>query len=95
METDLYSFAFRALLTETALDKTSRISRISLTSNVDAGVAARLPISALDENLVSHAKRMATVYVVVAAFENTVREFVSKRLLEIIGADWWATAVPL
>ncbi len=94
MRGDLYSFAFRALLTESALDKTSRISRISLTSNVDAAVAARLPISALDEDLVSRAKRMATVYVAIAAFENTVREFVSKRLLEIVGADWWKSAVP-
>lgn len=94
MKSDLYSFAFRALLTESALDKTSRISRISLTSNVDAAVAARLPISALDEDLVSRAKRMATVYVSIAAFENTVRDFVSKRLLEVVGADWWKTAVP-
>ena len=94
MESDLYSFAFRALLTESALDKTSRISRISLTSNVDAAVAARLPIAALDEDLVSRAKRMATVYVAIAAFENTVRDFVSKRLLEIVGADWWKSAVP-
>lgn len=94
MKSDLYSFAFRALLTETALDKTSRISRISLTSNVDAAVAARLPISALDEDLVSRAKRMATVYVAVAAFENTVRDFVSKRLLDVVGAGWWKTAVP-
>jgi len=94
MKSDLYSFAFRALLTESALDKTSRISRISLTSNVDAAVAARLPIAALDEDLVSRAKRMATVYVAIAAFENTVRDFVSKRLLEVVGADWWKTAVP-
>jgi len=94
VKSDLYSFAFRALLTETALDKTSRISRISLTSNVDAAVADRLPISAMDEDLVSRAKRMATVYVAVAAFENTVRDFVSKRLLDVVGADWWKTAVP-
>ena len=94
MKSDLYSFAFRAILTESALDKTSRISRISLTSNVDAAVAARLPIAALDEDLVSRAKRMATVYVAIAAFENTVRDFVSKRLLEVVGADWWKTAVP-
>jgi hypothetical protein len=36
---------------------------------------------------------MATVYVAIAAFENTVREFVSKRLLESVGADWWNTGV--
>lgn len=94
MKSDLYSFTFRALLTESALDKTSRISRLSLTSNVDAAVAARLPIAALDEDLVSRAKRMATVYIAIAAFENTVREFVSKRLLEVVGADWWKSAVP-
>lgn len=93
METDLYSFTFRALLTESALDKTARVSRLSLTSNVDTSVAARLPIAALDEDLVSHAKRMATVYIAIAAFENTVREFVSKLLLEAVGADWWKTAV--
>lgn len=94
MRGDLYSFAFRALLAESALDKTRRISRISLTSNVDASVAARLPIAALDEDLVSRAKRMATVYIAIAAFENTVRDFVSKRLLEVVGADWWKNAVP-
>jgi hypothetical protein len=93
MRADLYSFAFRALLAESALDKTARISRISLTSNVDATVASRLPITALDEDLVSRAKRMATVYVAIAAFENTVREFVSKRLLEVVGAAWWTSAV--
>lgn len=93
METDLYSFAFRAILTEEALDKTERNGRLSLTNNVDADIARRLPLDALDEDLVARAKRMATVYIVIAAFENTVREFVSTRLLEAIGATWWSTAV--
>ena len=93
METDLYSFAFRALLTEESLDKTTRISRLALTSNVDTDVARRLPLAALDEDLVARAKRMATVYIAIAAFENTAREFVSSRLLEAVGADWWTSAV--
>lgn len=93
MDSDLYSFTFRALLTEEALDKTARISRIALTSNVDADVAKRLPINALDEDLVARAQRMATVYMAIAAFENTVREFVASRLLDAVGADWWTTAV--
>lgn len=93
MDADLYSFAFRALLTETALDKTGRMKRISLTSGVDADVASRLPLQALDEDLVSRAKRMATVYIAITAFENTVRDFVAKRLLEVVGADWWKKAV--
>jgi hypothetical protein len=60
METDLYSFTFRALLTEEALDKTPRISRLALTSNVDADVAKRLPIEALDEDLVARARHSRT-----------------------------------
>lgn len=36
---------------------------------------------------------MAVVYVAIASFENTVREFVSKRLLESLGADWWNQGV--
>jgi Swt1-like HEPN len=93
MGTDLYSFAFRGLLTEEALDKTNRINRLALSSNVDADIARRLPIDALDEDLVSRATRMATVYIAIAAFENTVRHFVSARLLEEVGAAWWTAAV--
>jgi hypothetical protein len=93
MTADLYSFAFRALLTEEALDKTQRIDRLALASNIDADVARRLPLAALDEDLVSRAMRMATVYVAIAAFENTVREFVASRLLEQVGANWWTSAV--
>lgn len=93
MVTDLYSFTFRALLAESALDKTARINRIALTSNIDADVASRLPLDALDEDLVARAKRMATVYIAIAAFENTVREFLAKRLLEVIGPDWWEKSV--
>lgn len=93
MKPDLYSFTFRALLAESALDKTARINRISLTSNVDADVAARLPIELLDDDLVARAKRMATVYIAIAAFENSVREFLAKRLLEAVGPNWWEKSV--
>lgn len=93
MKTDLYSFAFRILLTEAALDKTERLSRLALTNNVDGDVAQRLPLEILDSDLIARAKRMATVYIAIAAFENTVRDFVSSRLLELVGADWWSKAV--
>jgi hypothetical protein len=92
-DSDVYAFAFRGLLAEEALDKTDRMARIGLTSNVDAEVARRLPIDSLDETLVSKAKKMATVYIAIAAFENTVREFVSKRLLDEKGENWWETCV--
>lgn len=93
MSTDLYSFAFRGLLTESALDSTPRIDRLSLTGNIDQDVAKRLPLELLEEDLVCRAKRMATVYIAITAFENTVRDFVSRRLLEEIGESWWKSAV--
>ena len=90
---DLYSFVFRALLAEEALDKTDRVIHVGLNPNVDEEVANRLPLEMLDETLVSRARKMATVYIAIAAFENTVRDFVSKRMLEEKGADWWEKCV--
>lgn len=92
-DVDLYSFAFRGLLSEEALSKTGRLERVGLTNNVDSEVARRLPIDSLDDSLVAKAKKMATVYIAIAAFENTVREFVSKRLLDEKGEKWWETCV--
>jgi hypothetical protein len=93
LSSEIYAFVFRGLLTEEALDKTERLGHVGLRTNVDAEIAERLPIDSLDEELVGRAKRMATVYIAIAAFENSVREFVSKRLLEEVGADWWTKSV--
>ncbi len=92
MDDDLYSFAFRGLLTDQTLDDTPRLRRRPST-DLDAEVVKRLPIDLLDEDFVFKARRMAVVYIAIAAFENTVREFVSKRLLESLGADWWTLGV--
>jgi hypothetical protein len=93
MSRDVYAFVFRGLLTEEALDQAGRLQRFGLSRHLDAEIVARLPIDALDEDLVSRAQRMAAVYVAIAAFENSAREFVSKVLLESVGADWWNTKV--
>jgi Swt1-like HEPN len=91
---DVYAFVFRGLLAEEALDNTQRVTHFGLTSTVDSEVSRRLPLDLLDESIVSKAKRMAAVYMAIAAFENTVREFVSKRLLEEKDENWWETSVP-
>lgn len=92
MENDLYAFAFRGLLTDQNLDRTPRLRRRH-NGDLDPELVKRIPVDLLDEEFVATAKRMAVVYVAIAAFENTVREFVSKRLLETVGADWWTKAV--
>src|ERR1019366_4990356 len=94
MNTDgAYSFVFRGLLTEEALDKTGRLRKVGLSAHFDPEIAARLPIDSFDEDLVARAQKMAVVYVAIAAFENSVREFVSKVLLEKFGENWWTESV--
>jgi hypothetical protein len=88
----VYEFAFRGLLTEEALDRAGRPSRIG-TGMFDADVAERLSLDVLDEDHVGAAKLMAAVYVAVAAFENGARELVTTVLREAIGDDWWEGAV--
>ena len=85
---DLYSGIFRALLTEEALDKAGRKSR-SLFSEDLSEIEDLVAMSLLDEDHVAKARRMAVVYAAIAAFENTVREFISKVMLENVGANWW------
>jgi hypothetical protein len=87
-----YSFVLKGLLTEEALDRAGRIN--SRTIRVDEIELARLVgLDALDEQRVNAARAMAVIYTAIAAFENSVRELISKTLLEAVGENWWATAV--
>jgi Swt1-like HEPN len=85
MDDQLYSFAFRGLLTDEALDRTPRVPWIPQSAAIDAAIAKSVACS----------RRMATVYAAIAAFENSVREFVAKRLLEgpPPREGWWVERV--
>jgi HEPN superfamily Swt1-like protein len=87
----LYEFVFRGQLAEHALDEAGR-SKHHL-GQLDSEIAWSLSLDVLDPELVDAARRMSTVYTAIAAFENAVRRFVVKVLLEQVGADWWATSV--
>jgi hypothetical protein len=56
---------------------------------LDDEVAEKTSLDLLDERFVEPARRMATVYTAIAAFENTVRDLVRRTLLDEFGADWW------
>ncbi len=90
---DFYSFVFRGLLTEQSLDKAGRHSRDKFSEEASREMIERLGISLLEGELVSKAKRMAMVYTAICAFENYVRDFVSKKLMEIKGENWWLECV--
>lgn len=89
MDDQLYSFAFRGLLTEEALDRSGRLLRVGQSGAIDQRLARSVALDLLDEDYVARARRMATAYTAIAAFENSVRDFVSKRLLESSSESWW------
>ena len=90
MNTDpLYSFVFKGMLTEEALDKTERLKKSKFGSEAFKAINTKLGIDELDEEIVVKAQKMSIVYTAICAFENTVRQFVSKKLLENKGENWW------
>ena len=93
MEDSLYSFIFRGLLTDTTLDKTERITHNLYSKSIDEEIAKRLSLDLLDPEYVLKSRQMATVYTAIAAFENTLRKFVSKVLYEVSNDSWWDTNV--
>lgn len=88
----VYEFIFRGLLTEEALNRSGR-KNLSLNGYFDIDLASVLSLDLLDDTLVEKAKRMASVYTAVAAFENSARKLISSVLLEEVGEDWWGKCV--
>jgi hypothetical protein len=93
MEDQLYSFIMRGELTKVALEKTPIVSRHSSSDLLAQEYVECLSLDLLDVEQVNAAKLMATVYTSIAAFENTVRQFVVKVLLEHKGENWWEDCV--
>lgn len=92
-EDKLYAFVMRGELTKSALEHTEVESRYSSSEALSHEYIESLSLDLLDEALVDSAKVMATVYTTIAAFENTVRRFVVKVLMENKGETWWEEGV--
>ena len=93
MEDKLYAFVMRGELTKVALEKTEVLSKHSSSDLLAQEYVKSLSLDLLDDECVNSAKIMATVYTAIAAFENMVRRFVVKILLEHRGEDWWEQSV--
>ena len=89
----LYSFVFRGLLTDEALDKTQRLKRTKFSTEEIDHLNSIVGVDDLDEELVAKAQKMAIVYTAICAFENMVRQFVMKKLTENKGEKWWEISV--
>lgn len=87
-----YSFVFRGQLTEAALDRAGRRTRHDLSASAEE-LRRILGIDVLDVDYVEEAERMSFVYIAVAAFENSVRNLISRVLADVAGEGWWDTCV--
>lgn len=88
-----YSFVFKGLLTEDALDKAGRKYKSHFSEDEARVLSTTLAIDEMDDAFVLRSKKMAIVYTAIAAFENSVRSFIEKKLLEEVGENWWTISV--
>ena len=93
MENTLYAFVMRGELTKIALVNAGVVSRHSSSELLAQEYVNNLSLDLLDDEHVNMAKQMAVVYTAIAAFENTVRQFIIKILIENKGANWWEESV--
>ena len=89
IELDLYSFVYRGILSEEALDDTDRRRRNHFGADQAQEVQNSLSYDFLDSQLLAEAQRMSVVYAAIHAFENSVRAMVVKAMAEKHGALWW------
>ena len=85
----LYSFVYRGVLTEASLDKVGRQRRRYLRSDEASQIVQTLSYDLLDQDRLAEAQRMAIVYTAIHAFENMVRAFVMKAMIEVHKENWW------
>ena len=86
---DLYSFVYRGVLTEEALDRAGRRRRSHFGTEEARLTQKSLSYEFLDIDLLAEAQRMSVVYAAIHAFENAVRQMVIKAMAETHGETWW------
>ncbi|HKV42852.1 MAG TPA: Swt1 family HEPN domain-containing protein [Blastocatellia bacterium] len=87
---NLYSFVYRGLLTEEALDKSGRVRKKHFGATDAAELQKTLSFDFLDHDCLADAQQMSIVYTSLHAFENMVRNFVMRAMAERHGESWWA-----
>lgn len=89
----LYSFVMRGELAKVSLTYTEALSRHHSSDIIVQDYIKSLSLDLLDDEYINASKLMATVYTAISAFENTIREFVVKILIENKGENWWEDCV--
>jgi len=94
LDDKFYSFIMRGELTKVALKNTDIVNKYSSSEVLSTEYIESLSLDLLDEDCVASAQLMSNVYTTIAAFENMVRQFVVKILMEHEGENWWNNCVP-
>lgn len=90
---DLYSYIFRGLITEEALDRAGRKNARKIAHEGFAEKYEQLGLNEMEDSLVNDAVETSAVYIAIHSFENTVRSFIAKKLQEEKGTNWWSSSV--
>lgn len=77
-EFDLYSFVYRGILSEEALDRTGRRRRNHFGAEQARALQKSLSFDIIDPQLLAEGQRMSVIYTAIHAFENAVRGMVVK-----------------
>lgn len=86
----LYSFVYRGHLTVDSIER--GVGNDAPKAELD-DLDFMLAKDALDARYIEQAERAARVYVIIAAFENSVRELIATTLKENAGENWWNSSV--
>ncbi|MGJ0390534.1 Swt1 family HEPN domain-containing protein [Microbacterium sp. CGR1] len=92
MDDRLYNFVYRGMLTEEALDAAGRPGR-TVFSATEADIERALSLELFDPDMLDAARLMSVLYAAIAAFEHSVRKFVSRVLIDAFAEDWWDEGV--
>lgn len=93
MGADIYSFAFRGLLAEQALDRAGHKRYSTEEAFFSEELASKLHFDEIDSKYVEQSKTMITVFATITAFENATREFVYTTLVGAYGVEWWTKGI--
>jgi hypothetical protein len=86
----LYDFVYRGILTEESLDKAGRKNKAGFSNSDAEEIRKALSFELMDDERITKAQRMATIYTGIHAFENSVRHFVATGMAEAFEEEWWS-----
>lgn len=87
---NLYSFVYRGVLAEEALDRVGRNRRKHFGAEEAREMHKTLCYDLLEQEALADAQRMSTVYAAIYAFENIVRHLVATAMVDHHGENWWS-----